>query len=244
MRALTAKQVTDKGLTVEKSDGKLSESLELVSKRTGELQPVTGYDLGENQTFQAGVGWSYNTGAAHWHPDLDNYPYATAKQYIEGAVTGPEFGSFYRRIERAVEVTVQANPELRQAALLDAVSPRLSKEWMPVASVHPDLQAEIGVQTNQVLLSQDTLAKQLINRTGQPVTFNHYRQIQQAINTASTVIRTARNLVFYHQVENQLYRLALKRTRSGEIFLVSYHPAREGTRTTDMKKGEVLRGGE
>tara|TARA_R110001583_G_scaffold31717_1_gene108151 strand:+ start:612 stop:1910 length:1299 start_codon:yes stop_codon:yes gene_type:complete len=243
VRALTAKQVEQKGLTLENSDGKLRESLALVSKRSGELQPVTGFDLGGGDTFKPGAGWSYNPGAAHWQPDLDNYPYATAKQYIEGAVSGPPFEDFYRRIDRVVNATVKANPDLSPALLLDAVAPRLSKEWMPVASLAPNLQAVMAVQTNQVLLSQDTLAKQLINRAGQPISLASYRQIQHAINTATDIIQTARNLTFYHTDGDQLFRLVLKRTQPGELFVVSYHPARAGTRKADIKKGKVLRGG-
>lgn len=243
VRALTEKQVKQKGLSVEASDGKLRESMELVSKRTGETQPVTGYDLGGGETFKPGAGWSYNPGAAHWQPDLDNYPYATAKQYIEGAVSGPPFEDFYRRIDKAVTQTTAQRPGLSNAVLLDEVKPLLSKEWMPVASLAPNLQAVMAVQTNQVLLSQDTLAKQLINRAGQPVSLASYRQIQSAINNATDIIQTARNLTFYHTEGNQLFRLVLKRTQPGELFVVSYHPVRDGTRKADIKKGEVLRGG-
>jgi SPP1 gp7 family putative phage head morphogenesis protein len=243
VRALTEKQVKQKGLSVEASDGKLRESMELVSKRTGEVQPVTGYDLGGGETFKPGAGWSYNPGAAHWQPDLDNYPYATAKQYIEGAVSGPPFEDFYRRIDKAVTQTTTQRPGLSNAVLLDEVKPLLSKEWMPVASLAPNLQAVMAVQTNQVLLSQDTLAKQLINRAGQPVSLASYRQIQSAINNATDIIQTARNLTFYHTEGNQLFRLVLKRTQPGELFVVSYHPVRDGTRKADIKKGEVLRGG-
>lgn len=244
VRALTAKQVEQKGLTVEVSDGKLRESLELVSQRTGELQPVTGYKLEDGTTFKPGAGWSYNPGAAHWQPNLDQYPYATAKQYIEGVVTGPPFEHFYKRLERIVDDAAAASPGASQAQLRDAVQPRLTKTWMPVASLHPDLQKVMGVETNQILLSQDTLAKQLINRAGQPVSFASYQQVQSVINDATDIIRTARNLIVYHLVGSKLYRLALKRSRAGELFVVSYHPVREGTRKADINKGEVLRGGD
>ncbi|CAA0103487.1 phage head morphogenesis protein [Zhongshania aliphaticivorans] len=241
VRALTEKQVKQKGLTVETSDGKLSESRELVSKRTGETQPVTGYDLGGGNTFKPGAGWSYNPGAAHWQPDLDNYPYATAKQYIEGAVSGPPFKDFYRRIEGVVNRVATEFPSLKQAEILKNTRPYLSKEWLPVASVDPALQADIGIATNQVLLSEDTLAKQLINRAGQPVSLNSYQQIQSAINNATDVVRNGQNLIFYHLAEEQRYRLVLKATENNELFLVSYHPVREGTRDKDLKTGEVLR---
>lgn len=58
IRALTARQVAQKGLEVESSQGKLGESLELVSKKTGELKPVTTFDLGSGQTFKPDVGWN------------------------------------------------------------------------------------------------------------------------------------------------------------------------------------------
>lgn len=63
IRALTERQVKSKGVTVESSDGKLGESLELVSKKTGELQPVTTFELYKNpdgspELFKPDVGWS------------------------------------------------------------------------------------------------------------------------------------------------------------------------------------------
>lgn len=242
VRALTEKQVAQKELAVESSDGKLGESWELVSKRTGELQPVTTFDLGNGNTFAPDVGWSYNPGAAAWQPNLDKYPYATARQYVEGVVSGPPFDHFYKRIDTVVEAARAASPGLSQAKLLDQVRPHLSREWFPVAAMPPRVHQALGMSTHQVLLSQDTLAKQLINRAGQPVSFQSYQQIQAAIDSATDIVVVGREIKFFHQVEDKLYRLVLKRTHQDELFLVSYHPVRPGTRTADLQKGEVVRG--
>lgn len=61
VRALSEDYLKRKGLSVEQSMGKLSEELQLVSKKSGEYKPVTVYtDPLTGKKLAPDVGWSYN----------------------------------------------------------------------------------------------------------------------------------------------------------------------------------------
>ncbi len=63
VRALSDKKLKDSGFTLESSKGKLSEQEVLVSKKTGELRPVTVYrDPLTGEKIAPDAGWNYNPG--------------------------------------------------------------------------------------------------------------------------------------------------------------------------------------
>jgi SPP1 gp7 family putative phage head morphogenesis protein len=69
VRALSDKNIKDRGLIVENSKGKLSEQEVIVSKKTGELKPVTVYrDPLTGEKIAPDVGWNYNPGKAWTQP--------------------------------------------------------------------------------------------------------------------------------------------------------------------------------
>lgn len=69
VRALSEGDIKKRGLSVETSEGKISWRDELVSKKTGELQPVAVYhDTVTGKQIATDVGWSYNPGRAWLEP--------------------------------------------------------------------------------------------------------------------------------------------------------------------------------
>ena len=88
VRSLSDANLVDRDLLLESSKGKLSERDELVSKKTGEMQPVTVFSDINLQTGKKGsvapdVGWSYNPGKVDWTPDLAKYDPAVRKLWRE-----------------------------------------------------------------------------------------------------------------------------------------------------------------
>jgi len=84
VRALDDANLAERGQQVESSQGKLSQRDELVSKKTGELQPVTVFrdistQTGKKESVAPDVGWSYNPGKVDWKPDLKKYDSEVAK---------------------------------------------------------------------------------------------------------------------------------------------------------------------
>lgn len=121
VRALTAEQLKEKGLKVD----------------TG--QPVYRADPpeGERHIIRrppmdiADKGWAYNPGKAAWEPELDKYLYDVAKQYISGALTGPDFALFF-------EGKTSGN--------------------FPVAVLSPEEMNILGTKSQTVQLSMETLS--------------------------------------------------------------------------------------
>jgi SPP1 gp7 family putative phage head morphogenesis protein len=87
VRALDGGNLEERSLKVESSAGKLTERDELVSRKTGEVAPVTVYtgtDLaGKKFTVAPDVGWSYNPGKVDWQPDMKKYSPEIAKLWTE-----------------------------------------------------------------------------------------------------------------------------------------------------------------
>jgi SPP1 gp7 family putative phage head morphogenesis protein len=88
VRALDDANIAERGLEVETSKGKLSERDELVSKKTGEMQPVTVFtdrspQSGKVESVAPDAGWSYNPGKVDWKPDLAKYDLEVAKLWTE-----------------------------------------------------------------------------------------------------------------------------------------------------------------
>jgi uncharacterized protein with gpF-like domain len=84
VRALDGDAMKEKGLQEETSAGKLSLRDELVSKKTGEMQPVTVFTdidpaTGKKVSVAPDVGWSYNPGAVDYKPSLNKYAPEIAK---------------------------------------------------------------------------------------------------------------------------------------------------------------------
>lgn len=74
VRALSDRNIKNRGLTVESSKGKLTQQEVLVSKKTGELRDVTVYhDPLTGKKIAPDVSWNYNPGKAAWKPDLKRY---------------------------------------------------------------------------------------------------------------------------------------------------------------------------
>lgn len=82
VRALSEKDIKRKGLKVESSQGNLVKIDRIVSKKTGEIQQVTGYRNPETGEITApDAGWDYNVGKEAWEPDLSKYPPDLVKAY-------------------------------------------------------------------------------------------------------------------------------------------------------------------
>lgn len=74
VRALSSRNLKERGLKVSNSEGLISTEERLVSKKTGELQDVAVYkDPLTGMEIAPDVGWSYNPGKSAWKPSLDGY---------------------------------------------------------------------------------------------------------------------------------------------------------------------------
>lgn len=76
--ALSADEVKARGLVVEHSSKYLGEVMRPVSANSDEMRPVTTFKTKDPDSMKSlivspDVGWSYNPGAAAWHPEQGRY---------------------------------------------------------------------------------------------------------------------------------------------------------------------------
>lgn len=251
VRALTAEQVKRRGITVESSEGRLSEVMQEVgvNQRTGEVvtRPGTRYTAPDGETMTPSPGWSYNPGRAAWQPDLNGYDYDLARQYVEGMLTGPAFARTWHRVEDAVTAFTasEAAARLGRQQIIDALRARggvVRGEQYAVGILGQADRRLLNVDTQVVLLSDDTLLKQAVSRTGQDFTLAEYWRVQSVIENAQVVIRDQGRVLVYVQQGDVWYHAVIKRTDDGhELFLTSFRRTdRRGLRKA-MQRGEVIR---
>lgn len=251
VRALTEAQIKARGLTVESSKGRLKQVMQEVAidKRTGEIiqRPAWQYTAPDGRTMTPSPGWNYNPGRAAFQPDLERYDYDLARQYVEGMLTGPAFARTWNRVDTAVAAFMasEAAKGLSQRQVTKALRSRsdiVRGENYPVGILSAADRELLGVTTQTVLLSDDTLVKQAVSRTGQDFGLREYWRVQQVIERADVVIREGdRVLVFVRQGETW-HHAVVKRTQDGrELFLTSFRRTGEDGLRKSMVNGEVVR---
>jgi len=214
VQSLSERQLKAWGLEdrVESSEGKLKEDWALVSEKTGEMRPVTVY-RDRNIVMAPDPGFSYNPGLAAWQPNLDRYPYDVAKKYLEGAVTGPDFTRFFEGKAGGT---------------------------FPVAVLNEGFRKAIKAESQTVLLSEETLAK---NKARHPeLEVRDYQMLPDVIDRAHLVIQDGERTLVFYQAGDKIYYAVVKSTKSGRaLFLTSFRLASHTDVEKLKQKGKVLK---
>ncbi|MTH47483.1 phage head morphogenesis protein [Intestinirhabdus alba] len=164
IRARSQADVEKYGLTVQSSEGRLVE-VEQEYGQPGQTIKTMGLRMPDGSVYTADAGFGYNPGRVAWQPELDKYHYASARQYVTGSLTGPDFA-------RA----------LRNTAQLDA------RQRYPLAVLSPDQMGHTGADRQTVSLSAPVM-QQLAQRDTPPL-MSDYVLIQQTIENAQTMTQS------------------------------------------------------
>jgi SPP1 gp7 family putative phage head morphogenesis protein len=219
VRTLADRDIKRRGLTPEDTASKIvTREVPVGGGDNTHLVKVHGYKTttgdGQPITVWTGKGWDYNPGAAAWQPDLDRYEYDVAQRYVEGSASGPAFKRF-----------IEAKGSVRGD--------------MPVAILNPAYRTAIGAQSQTVLLSDETLAKNVRNHP--ELSLPEYQALPRIVQDADTVVRDGDRTLVFISVGSRIYHAAIKTTQSGQtLFLTSFRRSslEEAKRATS--KGGVL----
>lgn len=194
VRALSQNDIDARELTVRESGADLRERW-VVEPTTGLTERIADYKgAGMRRAGSNDLGWNYNPGRAAWQPDLDGYAFDLARQYVGGMVTGPDFARFVAAAGAAAGA-------------------------FPVAVLNPPDKALLGANSQTILLSRDSLKKQIA--THPEIGVSDYANVQ-AIIDSGTVYRQDDLRLVYMKVGDVWYRASVKMTRDGsELYLVS-----------------------
>lgn len=204
--ALTAREAHAEGARLESSEGRITEKEVPVGRaKPGHPAPrakVASFELRPGLSISPDPGFSYNPGKAAW-PGLQDVlarkieaaPQAVASGLVRGQASGPGFKEFH------------AKPQ---------------GNW-PIAKIPPEDAKAIGAQTGTVLLSADTMKKQL--REHAELAPEEYAKAQEAIDAGAKVKDGAHSLVYVLEdgsADAGGYVTVVKATRTGEtVFLTS-----------------------
>ena len=256
VRALSARDVERLGLTIESSEGHLDEVSQVlgVNKRSGEIVYGTNTkwsgtdEHGRAVSMTPDPGFGANPSLVPWQPNLDKYDADIARWYVGETLRGPAFARTWDRIAHAVDrfVASEAAAGLDNAAIRERLMPDVVRgERYPVAVLSSQDRALLDVRTQSVLLSDDTLLKQAINRSGQDMQLTDYWRVQPTIEHARTIVQQGDNIYAFFGEGDALYVAVLKRVNANEVFLQSFRRSspRDRARMLRQTDAHVLREG-
>lgn len=222
VRTRSARDIERKSLATSSSEGRLGEAEQLIDKK-GTTRRVPSYTTPSGDVFTADAGFGYNPGRAAYQPELDRYDKDAARQYVKGTLTGPAFAQQYNQMAAAVEKLQGAGQDLAKIRQQLAVGQR----W-PVGILSGEQQAQLGAVTQTVWLSDDTLAKQLVARSGQQLELNDYYRVQAVLEGPELVLQEKELHLRLLKREGKWWAAVVKVTRNGaEVFLQSFYQTDE-----------------
>lgn len=236
VRTRSQRDIERQGITTSSSDG-LMETVQQPIDRQGNTRPAPLFRDPSGQPFTADAGFGFNPGRAAYQPELDRYPIDTARQYVRGSLTGPDFTRWYQTLEAEV------GQRLAAGQTLEVIRPALAVgQRYPVAVLSDEYRQLLNAEVQTVWLSDDTLTKQLVSRDGQGIQLADYWRVQEVIERAQLVVRQGDlNLVFIQRA-GRVYHAVVKATQSGKaLYLTSFRESSLKAAEQAMRRGEVVR---
>ncbi|TQN84367.1 UNVERIFIED_ORG: SPP1 gp7 family putative phage head morphogenesis protein [Citrobacter freundii] len=161
IRARSASDVEKYGLTVQSSEGRLVE-VEQEYGQPGQTIKTMGLKMPDGSVYTADPGFGFNPGRVAWQPELEKYYYPSARQYVTGSLTGPDF-----------------------ARGLANVSELDTRQQYPLAILSPEQVATSGAAQQAVNVTAQVM--KTLSGTDTPPTVADYVLMQQTIERAERV---------------------------------------------------------
>lgn len=236
VRTRSERDMDRRDLASSNSDGYMDTTEQLIDRK-GNTRSVPVYnDPITGKPFTADPGFGFNPGRAAFQPELDRYDKETARQYVRGSLTGPDFAQSYRRIEDQVAQRIASGQSLAEIRPAVAVGSR----W-PVAVLGDDDMARLGAQNQTVWLSDETLVKQLVNRQGQGVDVADYWRVQDVLERPALVIAERDYHLKFIRQDEKWWVAVVKATKDGkENYLQSFYPTNIEEVNRQKRIGKVI----
>lgn len=210
--SLSEREMQRDGLEAESSEGRMGEAEAVVNTRTGETRTVSTIKIG-GSVFRTAPGFSYNPGRVAWQPNLDHYTPEHAALFVASTLGGEPFKRF---LGGGVGGDV------------------------PVAILGEDMKDLIGANTQSVLLSQETITKQLEEHP--EMTVDEYQLLPDIIGDPDIVIMEGDDTLLFTRAVGRWYHAATRRTKSGAaVYLRSFRRTDEKDVLRLSKRGKVVK---
>lgn len=164
IRSRSQSDVEKYGLTVQSSEGRLVE-VEQEYGQPGNLVKTMGLKMPDGTIYTADPGFGFNPGRVAFQPTLDKYYYPSARQYVTGSLTGPDFALGVKNVTQ-----------------LDG------QQRYPLAVLSPSQVSKVAA-TGQTVNVAAPVMQQLASRETPPV-LSDYVLIQQTIENAEKMAQS------------------------------------------------------
>ncbi len=180
-------------------------------------------------------GWNYTPGRT-WSPQVDKYPNPIAKALVSDYVQDGVLVRWHNRLARQLDGW-KALPEfagLKGDDLIDALRKAgvIPFEQLVVGVIAEEIKALLASNSQALILSADTVVKQLVKREGQPIDAQTYVNLQAVLDSAQVIKQVADTKVAYWYKDGKIWYAVIKTTANGaENYLLSLRL----TRPADLK---------
>ena len=191
-----------------------------------------------------GPDWNYAPGAT-WHPNLDKYPYAIARDIVAANMADGVFDRWQAKIAAQVADEL-AKPEyagLDKDATVKLLRERLVRgEEYPVAVMTADKAALLGVSTQTVKFSDYDAIKQAHSRMGDAsFTVDAYRAVQGIMDDAELIVRESGQMTVWFRRDGRLMVGVVAQTQTGKgVYLKSLRFGSEADKRRSLAAGEEI----
>lgn len=247
--SLTPGMVKRKGLTVESSEGRLTETTETVGDTE---KPNTSYRFDRNglvYDLKPDAGWGTNLGMFDYIPDLEKYDYHTAGNTLKALVNSRAFDKYYDRCsELAEKIEKKAVSDLAKAGKTAtkgniqayAVKTLLYKKYsnlikntsFDIAILNNQQKKLLKTNSQTLKLSAETLIKECIKH--KDLKIDDFKKIQSFLENSDVLIyeNDTENLLCF-KMSGKMFIIALKSTKDKtRNFVKTFHY----TNLSDLKK--------
>ncbi len=160
-------------------------------------------------------GWDYAPGRT-WTPQIEKYPYALASQIVTDYVRDGVINRWHERITDEIQTLLKQTEykDLKQDALVRALRSdrKIPNEEVTVAVLPDALQSLLKSEAQGLLISADTLSKQIIKRQNQAIDASHYIDLQAILNGTHVLKKQGDNKIVIWSSLNELLFIAIKTT--------------------------------
>ena len=172
-------------------------------------------------------GWGYAPGASWW-PVFDKYPHDTARAIVKSYAADGVMQRWFDRVSGQVAqwLRLPLSVGLAGDALVRAwrQARLIPSERLPLAVISPAVKALLGTERQVVMLSADTLVKQLVKREGQGHAASWYETLQGMLDGAPVITHDGSQKVIYWRKGDVIWMAVVKTTRArDEVYLISLH---------------------
>lgn len=237
VRSRSERDIERRGLKVyDSKEDDFVEFEQYVNKE--ETRPAVAYkNPRTGKLFKTDAGFGYNAGKSTYIPNLDKYHAPIAQNFIKESLSGPDFTFAYKKYEKAVLDGLAkglTSMEIRKQA-------GRGFKW-PVARLNDADASLISEETKTVLLSDDTLIKQIAHRQGQGFTPETYLLVNKTIEDAVVIGKETAQAFLFFKEHDRYYQATVKLTADKkELYLVSFYKINDKDLFKKMSKLEIIK---